>query len=137
MTVYQRILKPFPQVAVAPGPGAVPGIAPRHLFLTVSLFRSADGLEISELLQASPVAVPAEGVGVAAFKRLKILATSGQQQSLFFLRFQLKFVEGSELRLVPGSNSVDSIPIEVFSHTSYIMKSNPTIESQTNSRQDG
>jgi hypothetical protein len=61
-------------------------------------------------------------VYVATFKKLKLLTTSQQRSgSKFCLRFRLKC---STLDLGPlGEMSVVSNPIEVFSHTQYLVGS--------------
>eukprot|EP01130_Rhizamoeba_saxonica_P007400 TRINITY_DN2995_c0_g3_i2.p1 TRINITY_DN2995_c0_g3~~TRINITY_DN2995_c0_g3_i2.p1 ORF type:complete len:463 (+),score=79.50 TRINITY_DN2995_c0_g3_i2:601-1989(+) len=116
-TVYQRILRPFPVVMLV-GPSETEAV---NFFVETTLLREDNGSEIPLCLDGTTV-MRFTGGSFCTFKKLKILSTSQQQGTKFRLRFQLKQYVGSIFQIVEGA-TIESEPIEVFSHTCYLTKS--------------
>jgi len=112
-TVYQRILKPFPAVAMVSG--SDPSC---NLFVEVTLIRSDTDQELPLSLEGNKIVRVSTGI-FATFKKLKILSTSQMQGTQFRLRFLLKRYVGLVFEMIPSATIV-SDPIEVFSHTLYL-----------------
>jgi len=86
-TVYQRILKPFPAVMLSGGNFDASSM--NNLFVEAALLRTDSDVEIPTILEGNKIVRISNGA-FATFKKLKILATSQQQGTLFRLRFTLK-----------------------------------------------
>jgi hypothetical protein len=124
--VYQRILKPFPQVTVSfissdSGSDGTP--APslwNNLYVEATLLRNDSREQISHVDGSTMVRV---WNGVATFRKLKIMSTTQQIGSGLVISFILKHFEGNEFKTLPCSTVVSSA-IEVFSHSQYLKGSN-------------
>ncbi|KAL6068917.1 IPT/TIG domain containing protein [Balamuthia mandrillaris] len=137
-TVYQRILKPFPAVALIYPPDEDQPVNLSGYFVEATLLRGDNGTPIPQCLDGSCIVrfertTWGDPCGVyATFKKLKILSTSQQLQgTLLRLKFTLKRYSGSSfatMNEVPNC-SVISHPIEVFSHTQYLNKKTPKARS--------
>lgn len=152
--VYQRILKPFPTVAVM-GVSHLKNC--QNLFVEVNLVKQEDqdsGCESStnnvvckgggsalegekrnliggQLVQRSTESQSSDCL-VVVFKKLKVLTTNSQQGTDFFLlKFTLKRYVDNIFETVPGVPSVYSDPFEVFSHTLYLKDKGTKVNSST------
>mmetsp|Transcript_4314 Transcript_4314/g.4738 ORF Transcript_4314/g.4738 Transcript_4314/m.4738 type:complete len:392 (+) Transcript_4314:143-1318(+) len=112
--VYQRLLKPFPAVALA-------GIPDRseQFYVEATLLHSGTKAELDFLVGGKTLNINPDYPTV--FKKLKITTTSQRQGTLFRLCFKLKRYENEQLVDVPGG-TITTVPIEVFSHTTYLKK---------------
>jgi hypothetical protein len=109
--VYQRILKPFPQVQVL-GPHQ----QYQNLYIEATLLRRDTHEEVPHLDGNTLVRV---WNGFATFRKLKVTSTSQQSGTLFQLRFSLKQYDSANFKPM-ACNTVISEPIEVFSHSQYL-----------------
>ncbi|PRP85132.1 IPT/TIG domain-containing protein [Planoprotostelium fungivorum] len=141
--VYQRILRPFPTVAVV---GASHLKTTNNLFVEVSLLRQHEQgntttetngksnpdkkhLIGGQLVQRSEWG-PNPDKLIVVFRKLKILTTTAQQGGSFFvLKFILKRYVDNNFEVVPGVALAISDPMEVFSHTLYLKSRNPNPQS--------
>lgn len=117
-TVYQRIVKPFPALALVTTGATAAAAAQFNLFVEASVIRADSEKELPLCLDGSRV-IRIQAGALATYRKLKILATTAQQGCLFRLRFQLKRYEGNQFYTVPGAVCISN-PIEVFSHTYYL-----------------
>ncbi|EEU04116.1 IPT/TIG domain-containing protein [Dictyostelium discoideum AX4] len=115
-TVYQRILKPFPQVMIC-GPG-VDTENFSNFYVEVTLLRNDNQTELVNYIDGTKTSRITGGF--APFKKLKILSTTQQLRTLFRLKFVLKKYISNESQTFPEA-TVLSDPIEVFSHTIYLI----------------
>jgi hypothetical protein len=109
--VYQRILKPFPQVQVL-GPHQ----QYQNLYIEATLLRRDTHEEVPHLDGNTLVRV---WNGFATFRKLKVTSTSQQSGTLFQLKFSLKQYDSANFKPM-ACNTVISEPIEVFSHSQYL-----------------
>lgn len=138
--VYQRILRPFPTVAIM---GVSSLGQANNLFVEVSLLKQDEhdaqtfyqgmypckpnspleekkNLIGGQLVQRSEAGSSADTL-VVVFRKLKILTTTAQQGGAFFLlKFVLKRYVDNQFETVPNVPCAISDPIEVFSHTLYL-----------------
>eukprot|EP01119_Soliformovum_irregulare_P015772 TRINITY_DN4494_c0_g1_i1.p1 TRINITY_DN4494_c0_g1~~TRINITY_DN4494_c0_g1_i1.p1 ORF type:complete len:326 (-),score=84.37 TRINITY_DN4494_c0_g1_i1:265-1242(-) len=139
--VYQRILRPFPTVAVL---GVSSLGQNNNLFVEVSLLKQDEhdaqtfyqgvypisksnspleekkNLIGGQLVQRSEAGSSPDSL-VVVFRKLKILTTTAQQGGAFFLlKFVLKRYVDNSFETVPNVTCAISDPIEVFSHTLYL-----------------
>jgi hypothetical protein len=138
--VYQRILRPFPTVAVM---GVSSLGQANNLFVEVSLLKQDEhdaqafyqgmyackpnspleekkNLIGGQLVQRSEAGSSPDSL-VVVFRKLKILTTTAQQGGAFFLlKFVLKRYVDNQFETVPNVTCAISDPIEVFSHTLYL-----------------
>jgi len=158
--VYQRILRPFPTVAII---GAHPKAASNYFvevtMLKKSTFDDTSDFQYVTYFKPNPAngttasnnnnsdkeknmiggqlvqrCEPGSNVGnmLVVFRKLKILTTSSQQGAFFVLRFALKRYVDNVFEAVPNVNAVISNPIDVFSHTLYL-KGRPVSKSKRSS----
>jgi len=117
-TVYMRILKPYPTVALTIPPDSV--MKTQQLFVEASLVRSDNGEDITNCLEGTRVVQVVNMF--ATFKKLKITVTSQQKNTSFCIRFSLRRYTSSECQVL-SECVVTSTPIVVFSHTGYLASS--------------
>lgn len=148
--VYQRILKPFPTVAIV----GVDSKQAANFFVEVNLLKNKadDGAEYQyvplnpahtgnkkdkNLLEGQLVQRSEQGSEglVVVFRKLKVLTTSAQQGALFVLKFSLKRYVDNILEPVPGVPPIYSTPVEVFSHSSYLKgRPSPSLKESKSSK---
>jgi len=109
-TLYQRLLRPSPQVTVSP-------CTDDSKYLVEAALVKASSGHKTGCLEGTCIANVENGF--AEFKRLKITSTSQQQKTLFKLRFELKCATSSGI-VSAEMPHVYSTPIEVFSHPLYL-----------------
>lgn len=120
--VYQRILRPFPVVRLE---GDVQETSQNNLFVDATLIKQDSEEEvIPNILEGNKCVRITQGV-FSVFKKLKIQATSQQQQTLFRIKFSLKRYLENSFQLIPDA-TVISEPIEVFSHSLYLDRHDST-----------
>eukprot|EP01117_Protostelium_nocturnum_P009168 TRINITY_DN3282_c0_g2_i2.p1 TRINITY_DN3282_c0_g2~~TRINITY_DN3282_c0_g2_i2.p1 ORF type:complete len:466 (-),score=162.93 TRINITY_DN3282_c0_g2_i2:131-1528(-) len=142
--VYQRILRPFPTVAVV---GVSHLKTCNNLFVEVSLLKQdeynvgtnpARYTSVESTKNGAPLAgekkhliggqlVQRSEAGsnpdtlIVVFRKLKVLTTTAQQGGAFFvLKFILKRYVDNNFEVVHGVTMAISDPMEVFSHTLYL-----------------
>lgn len=152
--IYQRILRPFPQVSVF---GVHNLKTANTLFVEVSLLKdertssgstgklqavtsnknesALDGDKKNMLIGGQLVArseiTKLTDPLIVTFRKLKILTTTMQQGgSYFLLKFVLKQYIDNVFQTVAGVKAVLSDPIEVFSHTLYLKNRSPRSSSE-------
>jgi len=150
--VYQRILRPFPTIAIM---GIDKKVKYNNLFVEVTLLKQnlCDGRHYArfqqvclckdgsaplggdkrnmiggQLMQRTELSSVQDDALIVVFRKLKILTTTPQQGgSLFLLKFVLKSYDNEKFQTVPLVDSVISEPVEVFSHTLYL-KTRPSVD---------
>lgn len=124
-TVYRRILKPFPTLALIGTSADLSSCD--NLFVEATLLRSDCARELPLDIEGNRV-VRISRNECAVFKKLKIASTSQQMGTLVRLKFSLKRFVNNVFEPVDNIHIL-SDPIEVFSHILYLNDSNDMKES--------